>query len=521
MDDILATAAQKAGDLFIYIAIAAVFLIGLFKCIMSTQRVSRALQKSVRQLEKMTLRKGSQPIWQDPLFLGRTLETSWRRFLVNAEQLDSRGINCNVEDYVNDDSVIYAHCHTQLGEVIPGMLTSLGILGTFMGLVQGLGALDLSNAANTINGISDMISGMNFAFGTSIAGCIASILFNILNHAAIGSAQHSIDDFHESFAEFVMQQPLSDNVQSICQQEDRAAFLRQAVNDIGVRLSEGVASAVNASMIPISQSINTFISGETQHQIEGLNIVVNRFIENMNQSLGSQFVQLGQTLSAINTSCQVDREAMNNSMAAATNVLQSMQQMSDMMLRVSNRLQLYTDEAAEQRDQGQAFTQGMQNVLGSMHGALQEQEDYLRTLRSQQAALENQMRDYSNWSARVLQTVDHQTIATAGAAEKTAASMREASKALSESYASFADNITNALSRSFTQFEKNMQDAAVVLNSGVAELGRSVSAADSSITAKSDDVRIASDGIISSLSRIQRALQDITDQMNAVTREGA
>ncbi len=510
MDAILSSLSGQLTDWLVYAAIAIVFVIGFGKCIMASRRCSRLLHKAVHQLESMTIKSVSQPVWQEPKFLGNTLQTSWRRFLVNAQQLDSRGINCNVADYINDDTVIYAHCHTQLGEVIPGILTSLGILGTFMGLVRGLGALDLSNAANTIDGISDMISGMNFAFGTSIAGCITSILFNILNHAAIGSAQNAIDDFHEAFTEFVMQQPLSDNVQAICQQEDRAAFLRHAVTEIGQHINEGVANAINTNMLPVTQSINQFISGETQHQLEGLNTIVHRFVESMNVSLSGQFGQLGQTLSAINRNCQVDRDAMNATMGAATGVIDTLQRMGDMMGRVSQRLEVYAAEAAQRETNGEDFTRGMQNVLSSMHGALQEQQDFLHTLRGEQQALENQMRDYANWSARVLQAVENQSGTIAASTDKTALAMRESGRLLSESCSSFADTISVSMTRSLSQFETSMNNAFSLLDSRVNSLKHT--------GPDTASVNGAADGCVAALSRLQRMLQDINDQLENTVR---
>lgn len=72
--------------------------------------------------------------------MGNRLKNCWLRFLQNAEQLDRRGLPCNVEDYINDDTVIHGPGNAQLADLIPGLLTSLGILGTFMGMMDGLAA---------------------------------------------------------------------------------------------------------------------------------------------------------------------------------------------------------------------------------------------------------------------------------------------------------------------------------------------------------------------------------------------
>ncbi|MBQ7455325.1 MAG: hypothetical protein IJS53_02675, partial [Clostridia bacterium] len=366
MTELLKELASNLGDMLVYGAIAVITIVGFAKCIFPARGCARVLRRAVHRLEVMTLDGTSSPVWQDPLFLGRAMQNAWRRFLVNAEQLDSRGLNCDVEDYINDDSVIYANCRTQLGEVLPGILTSLGILGTFIGLVRGLGALDLSDANNTMDGISHMISGMNFAFGTSIAGCACSLAFNIFNRAAVGSAQQAIDEFHEAFTEFVMQRPLSDNVQAICQQEDRAAFLRHAVSDLGLRMSEGVNEAVRSGMAPITQSLNQFLAAETQAQLDGLDRIVSRFISHMNTALDGQFVRLGQTLSSINQSQRMDQDAMNGTLDAAGQILGSMQEMSQVMQGIAARFEAYSGELSGARDEQGVFTERTEALLSSM-----------------------------------------------------------------------------------------------------------------------------------------------------------
>ena len=78
--------------------------------------------------------------------MGRRLKGCWLRFLQNAEQLDCRGLPCNVEDYINDDTVTHGPGNATLAELIPSLLTSLGILGTFMGMTSGLSGLDPSTS---------------------------------------------------------------------------------------------------------------------------------------------------------------------------------------------------------------------------------------------------------------------------------------------------------------------------------------------------------------------------------------
>lgn len=515
MQDLIQKLTGNLIDLLIYGAIAAVCLTGFIKCTIVCRSCARALRRAVHRLEMMTLKDGSQPVWQDPLFLGKRMRTAWKRFLVNAEQLDSRGMNCNVEDYINDDTVIYEHCHTQLGEVIPGILTSLGILGTFIGLVRGLGALNLSDAASTMAGISDMINGMNFAFGTSIAGCSCSLAFNILNHAAIGSAQKALDEFYEAFTEFVMQQPLSDNVQAICQQEDRAAFLRHVVTEIGDRVSSGMTVAVEKSLAPVAQSMNRFIAGQTQAQIEGLDQIVGAFINRMNGALGGQFTQLGQTLTAINQSQHMDYDTLNASLQAASTIMGGMQDTGTLMHQVADRMAEYASDAASLRDQQGDFAQKTQELLNAMHAAAQEQTDYLMNLRAGHDRLQTSMQEYAQWSGRVLEAVHQQADASGADAQRMADAMRDSSRELSQSYTSFVENISGGLSRTMGLFEENMHAVVSLLDGKLESIEKTAKTAQSAYTDKADRLNAGTDGLLSALSQLQRALGDMTRSVQA------
>ena len=123
MNELLQNLAADLGNFLVYVAIALVFVIGLMKCVLPVSKAGRRLRRGIHKLE---VGAGAvPPVWQDTLFLGKNMQGPWRRFLVNAEQLDARGINCNVEDYVNDDTVIYSVGHAQLADgsvVVPEVL---------------------------------------------------------------------------------------------------------------------------------------------------------------------------------------------------------------------------------------------------------------------------------------------------------------------------------------------------------------------------------------------------------------
>ena len=63
----------------------------------------------------------------------------------------------------------------------PGLLTALGILGTFLGIAVGLQGIDTTSTEAMMEGIDTLLDGMQTAFGTSLAGLgSAAVLMVVL-----------------------------------------------------------------------------------------------------------------------------------------------------------------------------------------------------------------------------------------------------------------------------------------------------------------------------------------------------
>lgn len=88
-------------------------------------------------------------------------------------------IASDIEEVINEDALALRSWQNVIQQ-IPGTLTALGLLGTFIGLVTGIGGIGFSSVDAAISSIELLLAGINVAFYTSIAGVIYSILFNLL-----------------------------------------------------------------------------------------------------------------------------------------------------------------------------------------------------------------------------------------------------------------------------------------------------------------------------------------------------
>lgn len=375
-EQLLSLLGTNLVDFLVYGAIALVVLVGVCKCIYPVFRNGSLLNRAVAKLEK-TAGNNQRPSWREPRFLGRALRNEWQKFLLNAGQLDVRGMPCDIEDYINEDSVIDKPGHSQLAELIPSLLTSLGILGTFIGLMEGLTSVNFSDAQGTMDSIPLLLTGMRFAFATSVAGIACSLLFNMFYRMSVGRACRALDSFDEAFYELAMPRPLSPEVQLICQKQDEEERLARIAEAVGNRVSSSLEMAVSRAMDPLTKSLDTFIQGATQEQVEGVRRIVGQFVSQMNAQLSGQMTTLGHTMEMVSQGQLQTQKNLQNTLNAAQAMAADAQSMQVASAQMAQALQSWaeelknsqtkrTEEAAMLEEQNQNLRQELELLTRSL-----------------------------------------------------------------------------------------------------------------------------------------------------------
>lgn len=457
-------------DYIVYAAIGVVTLIGVVKCLLPLWTTTRALRRAIHHLQAEAGQSSERPVWQEPRFMGRRLKGSWMRFLQNAEQLDRRGLPCNVEDYINDDTVTHGPGNAQLAELIPSLLTSLGILGTFIGMTRGLAGIDLSTTDSMMSGINTLIAGMQFAFGTSVAGVSCSLVFNMVNRIAQGSSYRAIDDFVESFTQLAMQRPLDNDVELICQNQDSNHLLSTMSDTLSSQMASSIEVAISRAMQPVAKSMDSFLVGATRAQVDGVGTIVNQFVDRMNASLNNQFLVLGQTLTEINQHQQLTFQQLDQSMRSASQIVMDVKQLQGVSQDVINHFEHYITELSSARTRDERFEQSSADLLGRMRQANDEQIAALSRLKSCQEDLTRTMGQFTQLSRDSLNLMRQADEANAAQLSKVSKTMQEAGRDLSHSYQGFVQNVVEGLSRALGLFDQNMQELLSALTERLSQV---------------------------------------------------
>ncbi len=177
---------------------------------------NRALQRGMQNIQRATEVQTSSTwtaiLGYDHFFNQRTLDEFFSEYRDKVKSQQELGqILCDITEYINDDQLAL-HSWQTLVRQIPGMMTSLGILGTFIGLLIGIRGIGFSTVMDALTSVQTLLSGIQIAFYTSIAGVILSLLFNIVYRVAWNAMLRNlgvfIDSFHKNVIPSVEEQTL-------------------------------------------------------------------------------------------------------------------------------------------------------------------------------------------------------------------------------------------------------------------------------------------------------------------------
>ena len=223
-------------------------------------------------------------------------------------------------------------------------------------------------------------------------------------------------------------------------------------------LAGGITTAIDRAFTPIGQQMNNFMLAQTQGQLEGLNRIVNQFMQQMDNALGGQFSRLAQTMQQVNQAQTISFNSVNQALTSAEGLMQNMHEMNSLTASVIDRFDGYVNELAASQAGNAHLAEETGKVLGSLHTAIRRQSDSYKALEDGQRTLSEQMEQYASWSGRVLGAVEKQSDSAAAQAHEIANEMASSGRLLKDSYSSFVGDISKGLARTMGMFEDNMRD---------------------------------------------------------------
>lgn len=129
----------------------------------------------------------------------------------------------------------------------------------------------------------------------------------------------------------------------------------QGINDTLVdRLAENVKLSMTQALNPVADSMDRFILGTTRNQIDGVNRIVGRFLDEMDRSLGNQFSALSGAMDSVTQNQIAAARQTGAALSAAEGIVRNAQSLQDMTGGILNQFDQYLDKinAHTVRDEG-------------------------------------------------------------------------------------------------------------------------------------------------------------------------
>lgn len=196
-------------------AIAAVMLVlvsaGLIFGVLPLASASGGLARGIANVESSEGVKASTPMdalsTYDVMFGQAFLDSAFEEYRSRVEEQAAEGkILSDIDEYVNEEFVSL-RCWNPVVMQIPGTLTGLGLLGTFVGLITGISEIGFSSVDAALTSVQTLLDGIRVAFYTSIAGVILSILFNVTHKMAWSVMARQLGTFTSEFRRRVVPSP--------------------------------------------------------------------------------------------------------------------------------------------------------------------------------------------------------------------------------------------------------------------------------------------------------------------------
>lgn len=277
------------------------------------------------------------------IFHHRYLDDKMQAFTDTISQ-SQEGIG-DIEEYLNEEDVD-EHIHKRLLEMVPDIFTSLGILGTFVGLVWGLKNFEPSNYEAMTTSVASLVDGIKVAFLTSIYGIAMSIVYSCGMKSEYSSLTSNLQSFLDRFHTYVMPTAESESMNIlVASQKNQTAAMEQMAEKFSVQMADSFEKVITPTFQKMNDSLDVLVNSVTKCQEDAIKEILDTFLKEMNLSFKTQFEDFGRALTQL-------KDAQTDNTNYTTNLYQSMsRQLSEAYAEHEHMMRsMLEDTSAAQKD---------------------------------------------------------------------------------------------------------------------------------------------------------------------------
>lgn len=321
------------------VAVAAAYLAGLRRLMQDCRGLTHAAELIQNETDPSVLRKDT-----TELFGNEFLDDCYRQY--NRMLQDNPTAACDISGFISEET-IENHAHRGILETVPDILTSLGILGTFIGLVMGLRSFNPSGYEQMAGSITPLINGIKVAFITSIYGISLSLAFSFNLRSEFSNLSDCMEKFLDAFYLRVRPPYEVDSLSRLLEgQKSRDEMTKDLTTVFVEQMGRSFEQVITPAYERMTEGIHQVVESFTQSQTQVMEQVCEAMIQQMRSELNNDFDRLSSTIQDLQQAQNSYVDFMDRSMVR---MQQTFSQLQDNMSQMTQ----YTTQALDQLNTSQ------------------------------------------------------------------------------------------------------------------------------------------------------------------------
>lgn len=456
---------SELSTLFVALLIAITFIFSaffLYKCVRTGHNL-RWLLKKLIHLKREQVANKREELYRQAKDKDKGIGFLWMEFdetlveIRNGDKIELRN-TLDAGHFFNSYTLARSVTENRLIAAVPGFLTALGVIGTFMGLQLGLADLKLG-AGVEVNemqeGVAGVVNGAKIAFLTSVWGVALSVTFNFFEKFCEQLIRRQIRVIEDRVDWLFPRIRPEEQLQKISENSSESREVLQGLAEqIGEKMQEAMLTATHGIQSSLENSLSEIMAPAINKLVDETSEGNQKALEGLLESFMDGFGQAGNQ----------QRQALDD---VSSKVSQSVDAMQSTMNSFVEQLQKTQADSGERE---KALIADISNQVNSLSSQSEEIHQKLTSfVEDQIGEMSTQMKSREEASAKrdeeLVATIKHQVN-----------ELVENSRKQGETLSNYVESQLSGLTKSFDEREQRSVEVETLRNARIEQQSQAISA---------------------------------------------
>lgn len=370
---------------------------------------------------------------------------------------------CDIEDYLNKE-LIDGMIQRNLLNLVPGVMTGLGILGTFIGLSFGLQHFSTGTTQEISDSIAPLMDGIKVAFHTSIYGMVFSLFFHYIFKKKLEDASNTMYDFLNDFRKYVVPDNENEVINRILlYQKQQVEGLSNMTDSIANQMANRIGEVMTKEFDRMNQSMDRFVEIASEQQVQGVQAIVHQFVTSMQEVLGEHFQNLLRSIEHTSELQMQNSDSLKHTIIQMDDATKKMQEINQTSLQILNDTMQYIGQVNQ-------LNQAMVQLNQSNEKTMMLHNDISEKQQNQLVQLEEMSKDMIELGKQQSDAIVLQMQQMKNLSNSLSNELNDSSDRLEKVAISLNKQLIESLNRTFETFDENLAEITSHLSATITEI---------------------------------------------------